>query len=211
MLKQDTSQARAGQIEQSWTTYAHEDPSTLAFVRSSRYRKIHLDLFDGRFDPQAWEDGAGPDFFELEIGNRVAHALPLSGSGDFFRQLQTDWLPYYSDDLRAQRLEAVRNGCLYDLDHVSQYVHRGLYVHSFDTLYRAFQEFLQALFISRRVYPLAYNKWIRLQVEEWLGLPDVYRTLLSVISARIDDKDELLAKVETLRGLLNRRVEWKDL
>jgi len=52
-------------------------------------------------------------------------------------------------------------------------LNRGLYFHAFDRLYKAFQEFLQALFVARRIYPLAYNKWIREQVADWLALPDV--------------------------------------
>jgi hypothetical protein len=36
---------------------------------------------------------------------------------------------------------------------------------------------LQALFVERRTYPLAYNKWIREQVTEWLTLPGLYEEL----------------------------------
>ena len=38
---------------------------------------VHLDLFDGRWTPSVWDAGGGPDAFETEIGNRVAHAVPL--------------------------------------------------------------------------------------------------------------------------------------
>ena len=53
-----------------------------------------------------------------------------------------------------------------NLHHIPLYIKRGLYFQSFDRLYNAYQEFLQALFISRCTYPIAYNKWIREQVEE---------------------------------------------
>ena len=61
-----------------------------------------------------------------------------------------------------------------NLERVKAGVARSLYFHAFDKLYHAFQEFLQALFIARRVYPIAYDKWIREQVVGWLRLPDLY-------------------------------------
>lgn len=72
----------------------------------------------------------------------------------------------------------VRAACLYDLDHVPFFLERGLPFQAFDRLYKAQQEFLQGLFIARRVYALAYNKWIREQVVEWLDLPEVFDQLL---------------------------------
>jgi hypothetical protein len=36
---------------------------------------------------------------------------------------------------------------------------------------------LQALFIARRTYPIAYDKWVREEVEEILGLPELYARL----------------------------------
>ena len=54
---------------------------------------------------------------------------------------------------------------------------RGLFSQSFDRLFNVYQEFLQALFISRRTYPIAFNKWIREQIVEILGLPELYQRL----------------------------------
>ena len=66
------------------------------------------------------------------------------------------------------------------------------------------QEFLQALFIARRVYPLAYNKWIRMQVEDWLGLPELYRALPQLISIRNIESSELVDRASDLNDLLDR-------
>jgi hypothetical protein len=76
-----------------------------------------------------------------------------------------------------------KRGCKvsYDLDHVPFFVGRGLYFQAFDRLYKAFQEFLQALFIARRVYPIAYNKWIHEQVAVRLGLPELYAQLPKIL------------------------------
>jgi hypothetical protein len=37
------------------------------------------------------------------------------------------------------------------------------------------------------VYLLAYNMWVRRQVEEWLGLPELYRRLPPIISVSNTD------------------------
>ena len=51
---------------------------------------------------------------------------------------------------------------------------RRLYFQPFDRQYNAYREVLQAMFITWRAYPIAYNKWIREQVEEILGLPELH-------------------------------------
>ena len=84
------------------------------------------------------------------------------------------------------------------------FVQRGLYFQAFDRLYKGFQEFLQALFIASRVYPLAYNKWIREQVVEWLVLPELYEKLPPILSVQNIESAELGERAETLRGLLER-------
>jgi len=85
-------------------------------------------------------------------------------------------------DLRAARLAMVRDACQYDLEHVPFFLRRDLPFQAFDRLYKAQQEFLQALFIAQGRYPLAYNKWIHEQVVEWLGRPDLYERLSGLLS-----------------------------
>jgi predicted nucleotidyltransferase len=166
--------------------------------------RLHLDLIRGQYVPQTWDDGGGPDGFELEIGNQLAYAAPLHGTGPYYLQLQAHWLPYYNADLHCHRLEMARAACAYDLDHVPFFVRRGLYFQAFDRLYKSFQEFLQALFITHHLYPLAYNKWIRLQVEEWMGLTELYPALSPIISVQNIESSELADKANDLMGLLER-------
>lgn len=89
-----------------------------------------------------------------------------------------------------------------NLHHIPLYVERGLYFQSFDRLYNALQEFLQALFIARRTYPIAYNKWIREQVEEILGLPELYAQLPRLLEIRHFESREIAEKAVTLERLL---------
>jgi len=163
-----------------------------------------VDLFDGRMMPTVWDDGGGPDSFEIEIGNRVAYAAPLGEMGAYFRQLQSQWLPYYEEELRLSRLAMVHEASARDLDAVPFFLGRGLYFQAFDRLYKAFQEFLQALFVARRTYPLAYNKWIGEQVNEWLSLPDLYQELPQILSVRSIESAETGQKADVLRVLLER-------
>jgi predicted nucleotidyltransferase len=192
-------------LEAAWQQELARHEVLRRFRASGEHAHVHLDVVRGSFMPLTWDDGGGPDSFEIEIGNMLAYSAPLHGAGYYYRQLQAQWLPYYNEDLRRQRLEMARQTCLYDLGHVPFFVRRELYFQAFDRLYKSFQEFLQALFIARRVYPLAYNKWIRMQVVEWLELPDLYHALPRVISVSNMESSELVDRADDLKKLL---MEW---
>lgn len=194
-------------LESSRNEFLATQPILLEFKQSSRFAQVHLDLFNGEMVPTVWDDGGGPDGFELEIGNRLAYAAPLTEAGSYFLELQSQWLPYYDNELRLRRLAMVREACAYDLEHVPFSLRRGLYFHAFDLLYKAFQEFLQALFITRRTYPIAYNKWIREQVENWLGLAELYSKLSPILSVSSIESRELGEKAKELEILLEQWVE----
>jgi predicted nucleotidyltransferase len=202
VLVTPTTTAELLRLESLWLESAEHDPSVIRFKQSGPYAKVHLDVLTGEFIPAIWDDGGGPDSFEIEIGNRIAHGAPFGDPGPYFGRLQSTWLPYYEDALRLSRLEMVQNWCRYDLDHVPHFVERGLYFQAFDRLYKAFQEFLQAVFIARRTYPIAYNKWIHEQVVEWLGLPDLYRELPGILTISQFESTELVQRADQLRALL---------
>jgi hypothetical protein len=187
-----------------WQQFMATQALVQQFGSTGQFNQVHVDVFDGRLAPAVWDDGGGPDSFEVEIGNRVAYAAPLGGAGPCFRQLQSQWLPYYEPGLRLSRLAMVREACARDLDSIPFYLGRGLYFQAFDRLYKAFQEFLQALFVARRRYPLCYNKWIREQVAEWLSLPELYQELPPILSIRKIESAELAEKASALRALLER-------
>lgn len=148
----------------------------------------------------------GPDEFELAIGNHIAHSVPLWQGGGHFAELRAEWLPYYEEGLRLERLEMVRNACLRDLEFVSFYLRRDLWFGAFDRLYKAFQEFLQGLFIAHRAYPVAYNKWVREQLCDDLHLPELYRQLPALIQVERLESEDLVSKGELLRELASDRL-----
>ena len=203
LVKPETSLPEVMNIETAWQVYASAQPELLKYRDLSPYAHLHLDVISGQYIPAIMEDGGGPDYFEIEIGNQICYSAPMGGSGPHFKTLRNKWMPYYSEDLRMQRFTMTRKACEYDLDHIPFYIDRGLHFHAFDRLYVAFQKFLQALFIGKRTYPIAYNKWIRLQVETWLDLPDLYTRLPPIISVSNIESRELNDKARMLKELLN--------
>lgn len=190
-------------LDSDWRHYAENQPDLLNYNNSGRFAHLHLDIISGNYVPTILETGVASDFFEIEIGNQICHSAPLGGTGAYFQELQQKWLPYYDEPLRLQRLDMCRNACAYDLDHLPVIVKRGLYFHAFDILWKAFQEYLQVLFIANRTYPIAYNKWIKMQVAGWLGMPDLYAKLAPVLSIGRIESAEILGNAALLRALLD--------
>ena len=199
--------AYRAELEAAWLELRGEHPVLRALGDASRFSAIHLDFDDGQFPvPDAWDDGGGPDDFDLAIGNAVAYSAPLWERSSFYTDLRARWLPFYAEPLRQERLAMVLAACQYDLSFIPSYVERGLYFQAFDRLYKAFREFLQGLFIARSTYALAYNKWIRMQVAEWLGLPELYAELPAILEISRLESDQLVERGVRLANLADRWV-----
>jgi hypothetical protein len=198
----DLLQSQLHKLESDWITFEATDPTIQNLKTVGKYSVVHLDFVDGAFTPQERDEAAGPDGFELGIGNLLAYSVPLWQSSDYLMQLKKRWLPYYEEPLRMERLSMIRNYCLNNLHHIPLYIERGLYFQSLDRLYNAYQEFLQALFIARRTYPIAYNKWIREQVEEILGLPTLYTQLTHLFEIQRFESTEIRDKAAEVELLL---------
>jgi predicted nucleotidyltransferase len=206
LIAPDISTTERLDLEKSWQAYSAADEVFRSLRQAGRFTGVHLDLFDGRFTPEVWDDGGGPDGFELEVGNLLYYSASLWERGDALKDLKAAWLPYYGEDLRQERLTMVHQACRYDLEYVPFYVSRQLYFQAFDRLYKAFREFLQALFIARRTYPLAYNKWVREQVEDRLGLLELYAQLPQVLEVNRLESDDVMGNARRLEALLDRWV-----
>ena len=189
-------------LEIDWTTFYDREEVFRNLRQVGAFSHVDLDISDGRFRPGYHGWTSGPDEFELEIGNMLVYSAPLWQGGSYLAELKEYWLPYYSDELRQERLAMVRHYCLNNLDHIPLFVERGLYFQAFDRLYDALREFLQALFIARRVYPIAYDKWIREQIEDILGLPELYRQLPPLLEIHHFESRELAQKEHDLRRLV---------
>ncbi len=196
--------SRIDDLEAAWHELERSSEAIQNLYRVGKYSDIHPDFINGVFVPGEQDEAAGPDDFELQIGNFVAYSQPLWQGSDYFTQLKEKWLPYYAEELRLRRLEKVRWFCLNNLHHIPLYIERGLYFQSFDRLYNAYQEFLQALFIARRTYPIAYNKWIHEQIVEILGLPELYEQITHLFEIRKFESTEIADKAREVEDLLEK-------
>jgi hypothetical protein len=202
LLAADLPGHEAARLEGAWLAHLSSDATLIAFRDSGRFTQVHLDLIDGRYFPLVWDDGGGPDAFEIEIGNHLYYSQTLGSSGPHYAQLINRWLPYYDEDLREQRLKMVHAGCLYDLAFIPFYTERELVFQAFDRLYRAFQEFLQLLFIYHRRYPLTYNKWIYEQVADGLGQHALFERLKALLAIPSLDGPTLVQRGQDLTDLV---------
>jgi hypothetical protein len=203
LVKPETTPTEIETIGTAWLNYSVRQPTFLKYKKSNQFAHLHLDIIDGRYTPTVLEIGVASDFFEIEIGNHICYSAPMDNAGLYFKELQKKWLPYYNEELRLQRFIMTRNACEYDLNHIPFFIKRGLYFQAFDILYKAFQEYLQTLFISNKTYPIAYNKWIKYQVINLLNKPELYLKLSPILSVSNIESNEINKKVEMLSELLN--------
>lgn len=204
LAKPDPSQSQLQDLEAGWEKLEKSNEEIQALYKVGKYSVVHPDFIHGIFVPSEQDEAAGPDDFEVEIGNFLAYSVALWQGSNYLTQLKKQWLPYYSEELRGKRLDRVRWYCLNNLHHIPLYIERGLYFQSFDQLYNAYREFLQALFIAHRTYPIAYNKWIREQVEEILGLPELYTQLSHLFEIKRFDSAEIADKAKEVAELLEK-------
>jgi predicted nucleotidyltransferase len=203
LVKPETTTVEIKNIQYSWQIYSNTQTTFSKYKQSNQFAQLHLDIIQGHFIPAILEKGGSLDYFEIEIGNHLCYSAPMDVAGPYYHELQKRWLPYYKEELRLQRFEMIKEACTYNLDHISSFVDRKLYFQAFDTLYRAFQEYLQALFIANKTYPISYNKWIREQIEKWLNNPELYPKLSPILSVTNIESNEIIEKTKMLRELLD--------
>jgi predicted nucleotidyltransferase len=198
-------------LQQAWDAEYARAQVYRALRQVGAFSHVDLDITRADFAPQPRGWTSGPDEFELEIGNTLVYSACLFERGRRLEALKAQWLSYYAEDLCRKRLAAVRRYCLNNLDHIRLYVARGLYFQSFHRLYDAYREFLQALFITRRIYPIAYDKWIREQIVDILQLPELYAQLPRLFEFTHFESDELAVHAAALRALVETFTESREL
>jgi hypothetical protein len=199
------SEGSVAPIESSVADFLKELPETEALAAVGPFVAVDFHATSGNFGPGPRGWTSGPDEFELDVGNEIAYSLPLWERNRHLAELRERWLPFYDEELRNARLSQARMYAINDLDHIPLMIDRAEPFHAFHRLYFGFQGFLQALFIAHRTYPIAYDKWIREQVEELLGLPELYEELPAIVGVGGLDLDELSHSAQRLRALIN---EW---
>jgi predicted nucleotidyltransferase len=204
----DESRSTLKDLEAGWEEFEKSSEVIQILYKVGKYSVVHPDFINGVFKPREQDEAAGPDDFEVEVGNFLAYSAPLWQGSDYYTDLKGQWLPYYSEELCQHRLERVRWFCLNNLHHIPLYIERGLYFQSFDRLYNAYREFLQALFIARRTYPIAYNKWIHEQIVEILRLPELYEQLIHLFEIKQFESHEIADKAKEVEQLLEKYTSF---
>lgn len=201
--------AAQGQLERDWQHYYQNEPVFTLLLQTGAFSQVDLEFHSGVFDPHLHPHGwtSGADAFELEVGNLLAYSVPLWVKDTRYQDLKDQWLPYYPDELRLERLEMVKKYCRNNLAHIPLYVDRGLFFQAFKRLYHALEEFLQLLFIARRTYPIAYDKWVREQVVDILGLPALYAQFVGLLEVRQLESAELTEKSALIEALIERFIK----
>jgi predicted nucleotidyltransferase len=188
-------------LDAAWTRHAVASDEIAELATAGRWAELHLDVADGVFVVRPIDHEL--DWLEVEVGNALSYSVPLLERGERLTQLRTEWLPFYGDDLRAERLVAARATCLGYLERIPWFLDRELWFQALARLQGAFQWFLLALHVSRRTYPIAYDKWIREQVVDNLGLPELYARLPHLFEITRLESRELEEKAADLRALVD--------
>lgn len=207
LLKPDVLKKSEASLESVWQQFYESNDDFRSLQEVGKYAEVHLDFIDGDFVPVERDEVGGPDSFEIELGNRLVYSVPLWDGSDYFTSLKEQWLPYYDDELRLKRLHTALHYCHNDLDHIPLYVDRKLYFQAFERLQYAWKTFLQSLFISRRLYPIAYDKWIQEQVVEILGLPELYQELTRLFEVHDFESREIAEKSVGVKKLVERYIQ----
>ncbi|MFX0170238.1 MAG: nucleotidyltransferase domain-containing protein [Candidatus Hodarchaeota archaeon] len=182
-------------------------PEIVQLREAGKYSQVDLIVSDGKIEAQERDWTSGPDEFELEIGNFFVYSDVLFDREKYFDTMKQPYLPFYAETLREQRLAQVKMYMYNNLDHIPLYVQRGLFFNSFSRLYNASKEFLQALFISKKVYPISYDKWIKEQLVEVLKEPKLYREFVKLSEIKNLESEELIQKADQLRTLAQQHLD----
>jgi hypothetical protein len=190
------------QLDAEFRRFAAGNAEIAELERAGRFSDLHLDVSDGIVTLEPIEEEGIP-WSEVSVGTFFVYSVPLHVKGGRYERLRGEWLPFYDDALRLERLEAARWFVLENnLARIPWYVGRELYFQAFDRFYRAFQGFLLGLHLARRTYPIAYNKWIREQVAENLALPELYERLPPLFELGRFESDALERKAGGLAELV---------
>lgn len=208
LLSEKDFDSKMAVIRNKWSKFYESHKVFNELESVGEFSEVHITYTDGNFEPKPRDWTSGPDDFELEIGNTVAYGVPLWASGDRFEELRSLWLPYYNDELRKERIDMVKKFCFNNLFHIPLYVERGLYFQSFKRFYDAQREFIQGLFISKRKYPIAYDKWIRKQFHEILKETELYNEITKLMEIKNFESDELIEKSKHLKQLFDDNVTF---
>ena len=87
LLRPEIPNEEAAHLEAAWQQELAANAVLRRYRESGTHAHLHLDLIRGEYAPSVWDDGGGPDYFEVEIGNQIAYAAPMQAAGYYYLQL----------------------------------------------------------------------------------------------------------------------------
>ena len=113
---------------------------------------------------------AAHDSLELLFANFYEHSVPFIGEVPLKDEIERDFLPFYSDELRRQRLDTLASRVEKNNERARDAIAGGR-DDTLDSIYKSREYFLKWLFIYNRKYPLSLRKHLKYQFDELLHLP----------------------------------------
>jgi predicted nucleotidyltransferase len=194
-------------LQKKFEQFKNNSKTYKKFKKLDKFTHIDLEIIDGNFKPGDRGICSQSSEFELEIGNYIAYSVIIFEKDNYFSKIRKRYLPYYSEKLRKYRLNRTIKFCMNHLDHIDQFVKRGLHFQAYDRLYSSIQGFMQALFIKNKIYPIAYDKWIKDQYYDLLKRPDLYKKIVEIISIKNFESNEINLKAKKLMGLIDKELK----
>ena len=108
LAKPDETRSPLKALEAGWEKLEKSSAVIQSLYEVGKYSVVHPGFIDGEFAPSEQDESAGPDDFEIQIGNFLVYSVPLWQGSEYFTHLKGQWLPYYGEELRQKRLERVR-------------------------------------------------------------------------------------------------------
>ena len=67
-------------LEADWARFEETSPAIAAMKQVGKYLVVHPNFSDGTFAAPERDEAAGPDWFEVGIGNLLAYSASLCGT-----------------------------------------------------------------------------------------------------------------------------------
>ncbi len=94
LAKPDQSRSSLRVMESDWEAFEKSNQAIQALYQVGKYSVVHPGFTDGVFVPIERDEAAGPDDFEVEVGNFLAYSVPLWQGSDYLAELRQQWLPF---------------------------------------------------------------------------------------------------------------------
>ena len=82
LAEPDASRSQLKDLEAGWEELEKSNQAIQALYKVGKYSVVHPDFIHGVFLPREQDEAAGPDDFEIEVGNFLAYSVPLWQGSD---------------------------------------------------------------------------------------------------------------------------------